>query len=70
MKAGKYLIKIHYFCFEEQLLKSGQKVLMPVSFYFNPNLENDPEIQNVDRIILSYSFYKIRKSQINSDRLL
>lgn len=61
MKAGKYFVKIHCFCFEEQLLKAGEKVLMPVSFYLDPDLEDDEEMQDVDRITLSYSFYKVHE---------
>ena len=60
LKAGKYFVKIHCFCFEEQLLKAGQKVLMPVSFFIDPEIENDPEMDDVDRITLSYSFFKVR----------
>jgi cytochrome c oxidase assembly protein subunit 11 len=59
-KAGKYFVKIHCFCFEEQLLKAGEKLLMPVSFYLDPALEMDPEMEDVDRITLSYSFFKVR----------
>ncbi len=59
-KAGKYFIKIHCFCFEEQLLKAGEKVLMPVSFVIDPDFENDPEMEDIDTITLSYSFFKVR----------
>lgn len=59
-KAGKYFVKIHCFCFEEQLLKAGEKMLMPVSFYLDPQLEKDPEMDDVDTITLSYSFFKVR----------
>lgn len=59
-KAGKYFVKVHCFCFEEQLLKAGQKMLMPVSFYIHSDLDNDPEMDDVDTITLSYSFFKVR----------
>jgi cytochrome c oxidase assembly protein subunit 11 len=58
-KAGKYFVKVHCFCFEEQLLKAGQKMLMPVSFYLHSDLDKDPEMDDVDRITLSYSFFKV-----------
>jgi cytochrome c oxidase assembly protein subunit 11 len=60
LKAGKYFVKIHCFCFEEQLLKAGQKVLMPVTFFIDPAIEEDPDMADVDRITLSYSFFKVR----------
>jgi len=60
-KAGKYFVKVHCFCFEEQLLVAGQKMLMPVSFYLDPALDEDPEMQDVDSITLSYSFFKVRE---------
>ena len=59
-KAGKYFVKVHCFCFEEQLLKAGQKVLMPVSFYISADLDKDSDMDDVDRITLSYSFFKVR----------
>ncbi len=60
-KAGKYFVKIHCFCFEEQLLKAGQKALMPVTFLIDPDLEEDPEMDDVTTITLSYSFFKVRE---------
>lgn len=60
LKAGKYFVKVHCFCFEEQLLKAGQKMLMPVSFYIDPDIENDPDMEDVYNMTLSYSFFKIR----------
>jgi cytochrome c oxidase assembly protein subunit 11 len=60
-KAGQYFVKIQCFCFEEQLLKAGQKVLMPVSFYIDPDIEKDENMEGVDVITLSYSFFKVRE---------
>ncbi len=60
LKAGKYFVKVHCFCFEEQLLKAGQKMLMPVTFFIDPEIENDPEMEDVHTITLSYSFFKVR----------
>ncbi len=60
MKAGKYFVKIHCFCFEEQLLKAKEKAIMPVSFYIDPDIEKDKDMKDVHTITLSYSFYKVR----------
>ena len=59
-KAGKYFNKIHCFCFEEQLLRAGEKAMMPVSFFLSPELELDHDMDDVESITLSYSFFKIR----------
>jgi cytochrome c oxidase assembly protein subunit 11 len=59
-KVGKYFVKIHCFCFEEQLLRAGEKLLMPVTFFIDPDFEKDPEMQDVNTITLSYSFFKVR----------
>jgi cytochrome c oxidase assembly protein subunit 11 len=60
-KAGKYFVKVHCFCFEEQLLKARETILMPVSFFIDPDFENDPEMDDVSTITLSYSFFKVRE---------
>lgn len=59
-KAGKYFVKIYCFCFEEQIIKKYDEMLMPVSFYIDPAIEDDPYMHDVYTITLSYSFFKIR----------
>lgn len=59
-KAGKYFNKIHCFCFEEQLLKAGAEVNMPVAFYIDSEIESDPDTKDIEEITLSYSFFKVR----------
>ena len=56
-KAAAYFNKIQCFCFEEQALKPKQKMLMPVSFFIDSEIENDPSLKDVDTITLSYTFY-------------
>lgn len=55
-KAGKYFHKIQCFCFGEQTLNPGEKATYPVIFYIDPSLNDDPNMQDVDTITLSYSF--------------
>jgi cytochrome c oxidase assembly protein subunit 11 len=57
--AAKYFVKIECFCFQEQLLNPGQKVLMPVTFYLDHSIEKDPELKGLDTVTLSYSFYRV-----------
>ncbi len=59
-KAAKYFNKIQCFCFEEQLLKARQKIIMPVSFFIDPGIEEDENLKDVDTITLSYTFYLVR----------
>ncbi len=56
---GGYFVKIDCFCFEEQLLQPGERVQMPVSFYIDPEIVNDPETRSLRSITLSYTFHRI-----------
>lgn len=54
---GYYFSKIDCFCFELQVLEPGQRVLMPVTFYVDPEILDDPEAKHVPQITLSYTFH-------------
>ncbi len=57
-EAGNFFTKIDCFCFTEQILKPGERVLMPVTFYVDPDITTDRDAKYVHRITLSYTFHE------------
>lgn len=55
--AGVYFNKIQCFCFEEQRLQPKEEVDMPVFFFVDPDILDDPQMKNVNTLTLSYTFF-------------
>ena len=61
--AGLYFNKIQCFCFEEQRLEPNEEVDMPVLFYLDDQFCQDPKLENVDQIVLSYTFFESKGAE-------
>ena len=62
LKAAPYFVKIQCFCFTEQTLEPGETAQMPVTFYVDPEIAEDKNLDDVKTITLSYTFFRDQDS--------
>ncbi len=58
-QSAAYFVKIQCFCFTQQTLKPGETARMPVIFFVDPKILDDPDTKDVETITLSYTFYPV-----------
>ena len=66
-KAGLYFHKIQCFCFEQQRLLPREEIDMPVFFYIDPDFLDDPAMDGVNSITLSYTFFKTDEEDVEAE---
>ncbi len=59
-KAGGFFNKVQCFCFEEQTLEPGQRMRFPVSFFIDPDMLQEKNLDDVETITLSYTFFPVK----------
>lgn len=59
-KAGPYFQKVECFCFLEQTLAPYQSLDMPLLFFVDPSIDEDPNLKDVETITLSYTFFPFK----------
>ena len=57
-EAAKYFNKVDCFCFENQTLEPGEEVVLPINFYIDPKILDDPSVKHLNSIVLSYTFFQ------------
>ena len=57
--AGEFFQKIECFCLTEQVLQPGETILLPVSYFIDPEIVNHPEAKHISAVTLGYTFYEI-----------
>ena len=60
-QSGAFFDKIQCFCFTEQTLRPGEQADLPVVFFVDPDILDDPDARSIDTITLSYTFYPAGK---------
>ncbi|PPQ98337.1 hypothetical protein CVT26_013593 [Gymnopilus dilepis] len=62
-RVAPYFSKVECFCFEEQRLLAGEEVDMPLLFFIDKDILDDPACRNVEDVVLSYTFFRARRNE-------
>jgi cytochrome c oxidase assembly protein subunit 11 len=56
--AGQYFAKLECFCFQDQTIAAGAEADLPVVFFVDPELADDPDTREINTLTLSYTFFR------------
>ncbi|KAK9238434.1 cytochrome c oxidase assembly protein CtaG/Cox11-domain-containing protein [Lipomyces kononenkoae] len=59
-QVAPYFSKIQCFCFEQQQLRAGEQVDMPIFFFIDPEFDTDPQMKHIREVVLNYTFFKAK----------
>ncbi|KAK0536316.1 Cytochrome c oxidase assembly protein cox11, mitochondrial [Tilletia horrida] len=64
-RIAPFFAKVECFCFEEQRLLAGEEVDMPVFFFLDVDMLDEPSVREVRDVVLSYTFFSARRNKVN-----
>jgi cytochrome c oxidase assembly protein subunit 11 len=56
--AGQYFAKLECFCFQDQVIAAGAEADLPVVFFVDPEMVDDPDTRDIETLTLSYTFFR------------
>ena len=68
LSMGGYFAKIECFCFVETTLQPGETMMMPVTFFVDPEMVEDSDTVGINHVTLSYTFYETDPTQAGLDQ--
>ena len=65
-QTGAYFLKLECFCFDDQTIAAGETKQFPMQYFIAPEMVEDPEVDGVNEITLSYTFYPVSEDNASS----
>ena len=62
-KGAAFFVKIQCFCFTEHTLQPGESLEAPVVFYIDPEIAENRELDGMNAITLSYTYFASKNGQ-------